>query len=49
MGAGCFKKTDPYILALEFFSPIFLIFYKYGSDPESLAEASIVSQAYRPF
>lgn len=39
MEAGCFKKTDPYILALEFFSPIFLIFYKYGSDPESLAEA----------
>ena len=39
MEAGCFIKTDPYILALEFFSPIFLIFYKYGSDLESLSEA----------
>lgn len=36
---GCFIKTDPYILALEFFSPIFLIFYKYGNDSESLREA----------
>jgi AcrR family transcriptional regulator len=39
MEAGCFIKTDPYVLALAFFSPIFLIFYKFGSDPESLAEA----------
>ncbi|MHC1696280.1 MAG: TetR/AcrR family transcriptional regulator [Eubacteriales bacterium] len=36
---GCFIKTDPYILALEFFSPIFLIFYKYSNDPESMKEA----------
>jgi AcrR family transcriptional regulator len=35
--AGCFIETDPYVLALEFFSPIFLIFYKY--DTEQLAEA----------
>jgi hypothetical protein len=39
MDAGSFIKTDPYILALEFFSPIFLIFYKYGNDPESIKEA----------
>lgn len=39
MQEGCFIKTDPYILALEFFSPIFLIFYKYGNDPDSLVEA----------
>lgn len=39
MAEGCFIKTDPHILALEFFSPIFLIFYKYGNDPESLKEA----------
>jgi AcrR family transcriptional regulator len=39
MQEGCFIKTDPYVLALEFFSPIFLIFYKYGSDPESLKAA----------
>jgi hypothetical protein len=37
--AGCFIKTDPYILALEFFAPIFLIFYKFGGDPESLIKA----------
>lgn len=39
MEAGCFIKTDPYVLALAFFSPIFLMFYKYGDDPASLAEA----------
>ena len=36
---GCFIRTNPYILALEFFSPIFLLFYKYDGDPESLREA----------
>jgi len=36
MDAGSFIKTDPYVLALEFFSPIFLIFYKYDKDPESI-------------
>ena len=36
---GCFKRTDPYILAVEFFSPIFLIFYKYSGDPDGLAAA----------
>lgn len=39
MKAGCFIKTDPYILALEFYSPIFLIFYKYDNSEESLKEA----------
>lgn len=39
MEAGCFIKTDPYILALHFFSPIFLIFYKFGNDAESLTQA----------
>lgn len=39
INAGCFIKTDPYILALEFFSPIFLIFYKFDNNKESLAEA----------
>lgn len=37
--AGCFIKTDPYVLAMEFFSPIFLIFYKFGGDPESFKKA----------
>ncbi len=36
---GCFIETDPYLLALEFFSPIFLIFYKFDNDKESMAEA----------
>lgn len=39
MDAGCFIRTDPYILALEFFAPIFLIFYKFDNDQASLAEA----------
>ena len=37
--AGCFIKTDPYMLALEFFSPIFLIFYKFDNNEQSLKEA----------
>jgi Transcriptional regulator len=37
--AGCFIRTDPYILALEFFAPIFLIFYKFDNDSASLKEA----------
>ena len=37
--AGCFIRADPYVMALAFFSPIFLMFYKYGNDSESLKEA----------
>lgn len=37
--AGYFIETDPYILALEFFSPAFLIFYKYDNNEQSLGEA----------
>lgn len=36
---GCFVKTDPYMMALAFFAPIFLIFYKYDHDPESIEAA----------
>jgi AcrR family transcriptional regulator len=32
MQAGCFVEADPYMLAVEFFSPVFLIFYKYDTD-----------------
>ncbi|MEI6101998.1 MAG: helix-turn-helix domain-containing protein [Eubacteriales bacterium] len=39
MDAGSFIKTDPYILALEFFAPIFLLFYKYDNDTDGIAEA----------
>lgn len=39
MEQGCFIKTDPYMLALVFFSPVFLIFYKYGNSPEEIREA----------
>jgi hypothetical protein len=37
--AGVFVEADPDILALEFFSPIFLIFYKFDNDPQSMGEA----------
>lgn len=37
--AGCFIDTDPYMMALAFFSPIFLIFYKFDNDIESLNAA----------
>ena len=39
MEAGCFIKTDPYILAIEFFAPIFLIFYKFDNSKECLSDA----------
>jgi AcrR family transcriptional regulator len=39
MKAGCFIQTDPYVLALAFFSPIFLIFYKFDKDEQSRKEA----------
>ena len=39
MDADCVVRTDPYLLALEFFAPIFLIFYKFDNDEESLAQA----------
>jgi AcrR family transcriptional regulator len=39
MNEGFFIKTDPYVLALEFFSPIFLMFYKFDSDENGLSEA----------
>jgi len=37
--AGAFIKADPYIMAFEFFSPIFLLFYKFDKDEESLQTA----------
>jgi len=39
MKAGLFKKADPDILALEFLSPVFLIFYKFDNDAEGLPRA----------
>lgn len=39
MKEGCFMRTDPYVLALEFFSPIFLLFYKYDKTAEGVATA----------
>jgi hypothetical protein len=39
MKQGGFVETDPYILAVEFYSPIFLIFYKFDTDTESLKAA----------
>ena len=46
IAADCFINVDPYILALEFFAPIFLIFYKYDNDKQSLAEAKELFQRH---
>lgn len=39
MHEGCFIQTDPYQMALAFFSPIFLIFYKFDHDAAGIAAA----------
>jgi len=39
MEAGYFRRTDPYLMALAFFSPIFLLFYKFDNNAASLSEA----------
>lgn len=39
MEVNAIKKMDPKLLALEFFAPIFLIFYKFDNNEENLAEA----------
>ena len=39
MNEGLFIKTDPYVLALEFFSPIYLILNKFDNDEDGLAKA----------
>lgn len=39
---GYFIKADPYMLAMAFFSPIFLIFYKFDSSEQGLAEARVL-------
>ena len=36
---GLFRRVDPYLLALAFYSPIFLLFYKFDATPEGHAEA----------
>ena len=50
MNEGLFVKTDPYVLALEFFAPIFLIFYKFDNDKEGLLKAkTLMAQHVRQF
>lgn len=39
IAAGFFKEADPYLLALEFFSPAFLLLCKYENQPERYEEA----------
>jgi hypothetical protein len=39
MEEGLFAQGDPAMMALAFFSPIFLIFYKYDGNEEGLAKA----------
>ncbi|HWR23054.1 MAG TPA: TetR/AcrR family transcriptional regulator [Feifaniaceae bacterium] len=41
MEEGLFRRTDPYMLALAFYSPIFLLFYKFDATPEGHAEAKV--------
>lgn len=36
---GLFRRVDPYLLALAFYSPIFLLFYKFDATPEGHAQA----------
>lgn len=36
---GLLRRADPYMLALAFSSPIFLLFYKFDATPEGHAEA----------
>ncbi len=50
MNEGLLKKADPYVMALEFFSPIFLIFYKFDNDEAGLSEAKkLLAQHVRLF
>lgn len=35
---GFFIKSDPYIMALHFYSPLFLLLFKYDSDDGSLGD-----------
>ena len=39
MQEGCFMETDPYLMAMAFHAPIFLIFYKFDNSEQSLKEA----------
>lgn len=36
---GSFIEADPFVMAVEFFSPIFMIFYKYDHDEKSIKAA----------
>jgi AcrR family transcriptional regulator len=50
MKEGLLIETDPYILAMEFFSPVFLIFYKFDNDEEGFAQAKeLITQHVRHF
>lgn len=46
IAADCFIEADPYILALEFFAPAFLIFYKFDNNEQSLEEARDLFQRH---
>ena len=36
---GLFRRADPYMVALAFYSPIFVMLYKFDATPEGHAEA----------
>jgi AcrR family transcriptional regulator len=39
MRAGAFVKADPYMVAMAFYAPIFLLFYKFDNSSVGLREA----------
>jgi AcrR family transcriptional regulator len=39
MEAGLFERGDPEVLALEFYAPVFLLFYRYDNTPDGVSKA----------
>lgn len=46
IGAGMFVEADPYMLAMAFFAPIFMIFYMFDNDVQSLKEAKALFERH---
>lgn len=47
---GLLIKADPYVLALEFFAPIFLVFYKFDNDEKGFMQAKkLIAQHVQHF
>lgn len=47
---GLIIEADPYVLALEFFAPVFLIFYKFDNDEKGFLQAKkLIAQHVQHF